>query len=86
MYYETITDDPLFVYPYDFRLRSGPCLGFVVSPELQELLPGIINELGSENLANLKEIAGNLSGAEGGVVDDDDDVPDLVENFEDASK
>lgn len=57
-----------------------------ITSELQELLPGIINELGSENLANLKEIAGNLSGAEGGVVDDDDDVPDLVENFEDASK
>ena len=54
--------------------------------ELQELLPGIINELGSENLDNLKEIAGNFGGAEAAAADDDDDVPDLVENFEDASK
>lgn len=54
--------------------------------ELQELLPGIINELGSENLDNLKEIAGNFGGAEAAAGDDDDDVPDLVENFEDASK
>eukprot|EP00904_Undaria_pinnatifida_P013224 jgi/Undpi1/9031/HiC_scaffold_26.g11491.m1 len=54
--------------------------------KLQELLPGIINELGSENLDNLKEIAGNFGGAEAAAADDDDDVPDLVENFEDASK
>ena len=57
-----------------------------VFPELQDLLPGIINELGSENLANLKEIAGSYGGAEAATADDDDDVPDLVENFEDASK
>ncbi|CAN0078870.1 unnamed protein product [Ascophyllum nodosum] len=54
--------------------------------KLQDLLPGIINELGSENLANLKEIAGSYGGAEAATADDDDDVPDLVENFEDASK
>lgn len=54
--------------------------------ELQDLLPGIINELGSENLDNLKEIAGSYGGAEAAVADDDDDVPDLVENFEDAAK
>lgn len=57
-----------------------------VVTELQELLPGIINELGSENLAQLKELAGNFGGAEAGAGDDDDDVPDLVENFEEASK
>lgn len=53
--------------------------------ELQDLLPGIINELGQENLDQLKEIAGTLPGGEGGAGDDDDDVPDLVENFEEAS-
>ena len=54
--------------------------------KLQELLPGIINELGSENLDNLKEVAGNFGGAEAAAADDDDDVPYLAENFEDASK
>lgn len=51
---------------------------------MQDLLPGIINELGQENLDQLKEIAGNFPGGEG-AGDDDDDVPDLVENFEEAS-
>ncbi|CAM9937775.1 unnamed protein product [Ectocarpus fasciculatus] len=54
--------------------------------KLQDLLPGIINELGQENLDQLKEIAGNFPGGEAGAGDDDDDVPDLVENFEEASK
>lgn len=65
---------------------SFPLAPVFVATELQELLPGIINELGSENLAQLKELAGNFGGAEAGVGDDDDDVPDLVENFEEASK
>jgi nascent polypeptide-associated complex subunit beta len=47
---------------------------------LQELLPGIINQLGPDNLANLKQIAETYQGgADGG----DDDVP-AVESFEEA--
>ena len=62
--------------------------------ELQELLPGIINQLCPDDLSNLKSIAEQLKapgaggagegGGDGGG-DDDDDVPDLVENFEEAS-
>ncbi|MRA76214.1 hypothetical protein GH890_32830 [Bacillus thuringiensis] len=57
------------------------------------MLPGILNQLGAENLANLKKIATTVSS--GGdlskptaeeIDDDDDDVPDLVENFDEASK
>lgn len=70
-----------FVRPLSSLARSD-----FARAELQELLPGIINELGSENLDNLKEIAGNFGGAEAAAADDDDDVPDLVENFEEASK
>ncbi|CAM9610065.1 unnamed protein product, partial [Heterosigma akashiwo] len=66
--------------------------------QLQDLLPGIINQLGPDSLANLKQIAESYSNAAGisvssfirasaeGGDDDDDDVPDLVENFEDAAK
>ena len=61
---------------------SGAC----ETKQLQELLPGIINQLGPDNLQNLKNIASNYSGngaeEEGS---DDDDIPDLVENFEDAA-
>ncbi|GHP07173.1 nascent polypeptide-associated complex beta subunit [Pycnococcus provasolii] len=67
---------------------SGPSQ----TKKLQDLLPGIISQLGTDNLANLKKIAqeyGNsaaaASGADAADDDDDDDVPELVENFETAA-
>ncbi len=67
--------------------------------ELTELLPGIMNQLGPDNINHLKQIADSMSLGSGnaqesaavgagavGIDDDDDDVPDLVENFEDVSK
>lgn len=64
--------------------------------ELTELVPGILNQLGADSLATLRQLAESLQqkqGHEGAVGsgekpgDDDDDVPDLVENFEeDAEK
>ena len=56
---------------------SGPSQ----TKKLQDLLPGIINQLGPDNLANLKKIAAQYQAGA-----DVDDVPDLVGNFEDASK
>jgi len=58
--------------------------GHAETKKLQELLPGIINQLGPDNLANLKKIAEQYSKKEeaGG----DEDVPELVDNFEEASK
>mmetsp|Transcript_5733 Transcript_5733/g.14688 ORF Transcript_5733/g.14688 Transcript_5733/m.14688 type:complete len:149 (+) Transcript_5733:173-619(+) len=64
---------------------SGPSQ----TKKLQELLPTIFNQLGTDNLQNLKQLAEQAGGAApGGDDDDDDDVPDLVEgeNFEEASK
>merc|ERR1712025_423560 len=61
--------------------------GRAENKNLQELLPGIINQLGPDNLANLKKIAESyqVSNSKGNDESDDsdDDVPDLVENFED---
>merc|ERR1711953_1643663 len=65
--------------------------------QITDLLPGILNQLGAESLTHLKKLASNVptadvDGAEGGEelvgndADDDDDVPDLVENFDEASK
>merc|ERR1719159_791889 len=66
---------------------------FVVSgngevKQLQELLPGIINQLGPDNLANLKRIAEGMGmGAQKPPEEgDDDDIPEIGENFEDVSK
>ena len=64
---------------------SGNC----ETKKLQDLLPNIINQLGPDNLEDLKKIYATYSeGAKkgGAPADDDDDVPDLVGNFEDASK
>merc|ERR1712025_1125907 len=63
--------------------------GRAENKRLQELLPGIINQLGPDNLANLKKIAESYQVSKDNNndsdEDSDDDVPDLVENFEDVS-
>jgi nascent polypeptide-associated complex subunit beta len=61
------------------------------------MLPGIMNQLGAENVWSLKNLAKTLSsvteeakasgaGVMGGIDEDDDEVPQLVENFDDVSK
>ena len=58
---------------------SGPSQ----TKNLQDLLPGIIPQLGPDSLQNLKRLAqGFQKGGEGA---GDDDVPDLVENFEEEA-
>lgn len=59
--------------------------------DLQQLLPGIISQLGPDNLANLKQLAeqytkGKANAANAADEESDDDMPDLVENFEDVSQ
>ncbi|KIL00328.1 hypothetical protein PAXRUDRAFT_130078 [Paxillus rubicundulus Ve08.2h10] len=57
--------------------------------ELTELVPGILNQLGPDSLASLRKLAESYQAiqqgqrsAAGAPEDDDDDVPDLVENFD----
>lgn len=73
--------------------------------ELTELVPGILNQLGPDSLANLRRLAESYqsltarqaaaAAAAGGAgagagekkegeVGDDDEIPDLVEDFEEA--
>jgi len=68
---------------------------FNLHAELTDLLPGIMNQLGPDNISHLKQIADSMSSANqvpnagsrlSGNFEEDDDVPDLVENFEDISK
>lgn len=59
--------------------------------QITEMLPTILNQLRAENLSSaLKKLASTGAGAEGvkAEVDagDDEEVPDLVENFDEASK
>merc|ERR1712232_616469 len=61
--------------------------GHAENKRLEELLPGIISQLGPDNLANLKRIAeGYAAQQEGKDGAEDEDIPDIGENFEDVSK
>ena len=76
---------------------SVPANTYVVSgpaevKKMEDLLPGILNQLGPESMDRLREFATSQYGGAGagGAADeeeepDDDDVPDLVENFEEAA-
>ncbi|XP_018012348.1 transcription factor BTF3 homolog 4 isoform X2 [Hyalella azteca] len=50
-----------------------------------ELLPGILNHLGAEGFSHIKRHASSMAQGMGAAIDDED-VPDLVEDFEAASK
>jgi len=70
--------------------------GHAENKQITEMLPGILNQLGAESLTHLKRLASNVSGGQGmpgmegpaGTMDEeeDDEVPDLVENFDEVSK
>merc|ERR1711934_660732 len=65
--------------------------GHAENKQITDLLPGILNQLGAESLTHLKKLASNVPTADGmddpgNDADDDDDVPDLVENFDECCK
>jgi nascent polypeptide-associated complex subunit beta len=57
---------------------------------IAEMLPSILNQLPSGSLHHLKERIvgglGSLGGVGGAAGEEDDEVPALVENFDEASK
>jgi len=89
-----LTLTPFCVWPCAVQM-SVPSNTYVVSgpaetKKMEDLLPGILNQLGPESMDRLRDFAtsqyGASAGAGAGAADeeeeDDDDVPDLVENFE----
>ncbi|KAF9161860.1 Nascent polypeptide-associated complex subunit beta [Actinomortierella ambigua] len=56
--------------------------------ELTELVPNILSQLGSDSLASLRKLAESYQQSAAGKAalgaDDDDEVPDLIDNFEKA--
>mmetsp|Transcript_35557 Transcript_35557/g.53478 ORF Transcript_35557/g.53478 Transcript_35557/m.53478 type:complete len:159 (-) Transcript_35557:96-572(-) len=54
---------------------------------MEELLPGIINQLGPDSMMALKRMAESYAAKQAEVkAGDEDDIPDIGENFEDVSK
>ncbi|AQL10109.1 transcription factor BTF3 [Zea mays] len=89
-------DDVVIQFQNPKVQASIPANTWVVSgvpqtKSLQDLLPSIINQLGPDNLDNLKKLAEifqrQVPGAEA-AAQDDDDVPELVqgETFEEAAE
>lgn len=68
--------------------------GHAEPKQITEMLPGILNQLGAESLTHLKRLANitNVTGAlneqtnSNAEEEEDEDVPDLVENFDEPSK
>ena len=66
--------------------------GTGVTKDIAELLPSIINQLGPENMDSLRALAEQFQQQVGANKDTpkeeggDEEIPDLVENFEEASK
>uniref|UniRef100_A0A224XYF4 Transcription factor BTF3 n=1 Tax=Panstrongylus lignarius TaxID=156445 RepID=A0A224XYF4_9HEMI len=58
------------------------------SKQIAEMLPVIISQLGPDGLNHLKRLATTAVGntAVKSAIEEDDEVPDLVENFDEASK
>eukprot|EP00434_Breviolum_minutum_P037884 symbB.v1.2.033592.t1/scaffold4198.1/size43174/5 len=67
---------------FEGKMNFDEALGF--SLDADELLPGVINQIGAENLMSLKRIAEGFSG--GMEEKKDEDIPDIGENFEEVSK
>ncbi|XP_041502227.1 transcription factor BTF3-like [Microtus oregoni] len=66
--------------------------GHAETKQLTEMLPSILNQLGADSLTSLRRLAEALpkQSVDGKTPlatgeDDDDEVPDLVENFDEAS-
>lgn len=51
--------------------------------QISEMLPGILTQLGPEGLMQLKKIASDMMSTK--KMPDDDDVPELVENFDEVA-
>ena len=54
--------------------------------ELTEMLPTIMQQLGVENMMNIQSLAKQFANKNNLADVADDDVPQLVENFDEASK
>jgi nascent polypeptide-associated complex subunit beta len=53
--------------------------------KLTDMLPGIITQLGPDNLTQLKNIASTLGAGKPPAEGDDEDIPDITENFDEVS-
>ncbi|PAV75692.1 hypothetical protein WR25_08777 isoform A [Diploscapter pachys] len=58
--------------------------GSAESKQITDMLPGILNQLGPESLTHLKKLANNVTNQF--KQNEDEDVPELIGDFDEASK
>ena len=85
----------VFVFTVQASIPSNTYVisGTTVLKRIEELVPSIICQLGPESMDYLRTLQSELGGQRGGASDtieegdeeEDDEVPDLVENFEEAA-
>ena len=66
----------------NFNANTFVVSGTAQEKPIQELLPGVIKHLGQSGITDLKKMAEGFSAKADAASADDDDVPDLVENFD----
>eukprot|EP01134_Creolimax_fragrantissima_P003617 CFRG3617T1 len=71
----------------NFQAKTFAISGKAENKQIQDLLPGILQQMGPEALASITEMAQqmraqNAAAAAAGGASLDDDVPDLVDNFD----
>nr|NP_001028175.1 basic transcription factor 3 [Ciona intestinalis]BAE06336.1 basic transcription factor 3 [Ciona intestinalis] len=95
-----IKDDGNVIHFNNPKVQASPSAntfavtGHAENKHLTEMLPSILNQLGAENINNLKKLATGVPKPSSGQdnqqsteeIDDDDEVPDLTDNFDEPSK
>lgn len=85
----TLTESNLFFYVLaQFSVRENLLVvaGTPETRELKDMMPDILKQVGPQQYQFLKTQLGSLGNDGKAAEEDDDDVPQLVGNFEDAAK
>ncbi|KAF4518230.1 hypothetical protein B566_EDAN006911 [Ephemera danica] len=69
-----------------FAANTFAITGHAEFKQIPELLPGILHQLGPDGVTTLKRIASHMVNSSAAAVEDEDFVPDLKMNFDEASK
>lgn len=75
-----------FIAQFSVRENLLVVAGSPETKELKDMMPDILKQVGPQQYQFLKTQLGSLDNKKDAAEDDDDDVPELVGTFEDASK
>lgn len=79
---------PFLIVQFSVRENLLVVTGNSETKELKDMLPDILKQVGPQQLMNIKDLISKMGKIPEGKAgeEDEDDVPELVGNFDDASK